>query len=90
MITIEEKLNFVRHNVDTESHICINKNICKECEHRVCTRACPAECFKYDGDEIEFSYEGCLECGTCRIACDMRAIDWNYPKGGFGVCFRFG
>ena len=37
---------------------------------------------------IVISFEACLECGTCRIACEF--IDWRNPKGGFGVCFRFG
>jgi ferredoxin like protein len=30
----------------------------------------------------------CLECGTCLLVCDKGALDWNYPKGGFGVRFR--
>ncbi|MEK6545549.1 MAG: ferredoxin family protein, partial [Nitrospinota bacterium] len=32
--------------------------------------------------------EGCLECGTCRIACEF--IEWRNPKGGYGVCYRYG
>jgi ferredoxin like protein len=36
-----------------------------------------------------FSHQTCLECGACRISCQNGALDWNYPKGGFGVCFRF-
>jgi len=89
MMTIEEKINLVRYNVDTEAHIHVNKSLCKECEHRACTRVCPAECYKYE-DELKFTYESCLECGACQLVCDKGAIDWGYPKGGFGVCFRFG
>jgi ferredoxin like protein len=31
-----------------------------------------------------------LECGTCRIACPHSALEWEYPRSGFGVQFRFG
>ncbi|WP_243678951.1 4Fe-4S dicluster domain-containing protein [Vulcanisaeta distributa] len=33
---------------------------------------------------------GCLECGTCRVVCPENNIEWNYPKSGFGVQYRFG
>jgi NAD-dependent dihydropyrimidine dehydrogenase PreA subunit len=41
-------------------------------------------------DEFTVSYEGCLECGTCMIACSEGAIDWRNPRGGFGVSLRYG
>ena len=35
--------------------------------------------------------DGCLECGTCRIICDEhRNVDWEYPRGGYGILFKFG
>ncbi|MDY6911458.1 MAG: ferredoxin family protein, partial [Chloroflexota bacterium] len=40
--------------------------------------------------EFVFSYDGCLECGACRISCAKGAVDWNYPRGGFGVSFEYG
>jgi ferredoxin like protein len=39
---------------------------------------------------VIFSFEGCLECGSCRMICDRGAIDWTLPRGGFGVCYEFG
>ena len=30
----------------------------------------------------------CLECGTCLIICEKGALDWKYPRGGFGVRYR--
>ena len=35
-------------------------------------------------------YAGCLECGTCLIACNEGALSWSYPKGDYGVQYRFG
>jgi ferredoxin like protein len=39
---------------------------------------------------VTFSYEGCLECGSCRISCPQGAIHWVYPRGGFGICYQYG
>ena len=89
-MTITEKLNLIRYNVDAEAHILVKKNICKECTHRACTRICPAKCYEWHAGELHFVYEGCLECGACQLVCDAGAIDWDYTRGGFGVCFRFG
>ena len=37
------------------------------------------------------SNTGCLECGTCRIICTTyRNVDWEYPRGGYGILFKFG
>lgn len=34
---------------------------------------------------------GCLECRTCRIVCDaFRNVDLDYPRGGFGILYKFG
>jgi len=37
---------------------------------------------------MDVVYETCLECGTCYVVCDKEAVDWNYPRGGYGVCYR--
>ena len=39
---------------------------------------------------VELTIDGCLECGTCRLACGIEVLDWNFPEGGTGVQFRFG
>jgi ferredoxin like protein len=53
---------------------------------------CPAGCYsENDKGQIEVSVDGCLECGTCRIVTAATGdIEWNYPRGGFGVLFKFG
>jgi len=39
---------------------------------------------------ISVSYEGCLECGSCRIGCPHLNIEWRFPTGGYGISHRFG
>jgi ferredoxin like protein len=54
-------------------------------------RICPAGCYsENEKTEVMLTIDGCLECGTCRLACGMDVLDWNYPEGGTGVQFRFG
>lgn len=88
MVIIQQKLDLVRFNVDKEPHIRINQEPCRTCDRRPCLYVCPAGLFTLSDGEILFSYEGCFECGACYIACPGGAIDWNYPRGGYGVCFR--
>jgi ferredoxin like protein len=35
--------------------------------------------------------DGCLECGTCRVICSEHTnVEWEYPRGGYGILFKFG
>ena len=90
MVSIEEKLAHNRYNVDCQSHIKVDTAKCKTCGHHSCTFMGPAPCYVLQGTcDIVFSDAGCLECGTCRITCDQGAIEWNYPRGGFGISYRY-
>jgi ferredoxin like protein len=77
---------------DQESHIIIHQEICKECELKPCLSICPAGLYSISEEtgEILIEYTGCLECGSCRVACPSGALEWNYPRGGFGVQYRYG
>ncbi len=88
--TIEEKLSVNKYDIDEEVHIRIHEDICKKCEKQPCVSICPAQCFKLKGDHITFSFEGCLECGSCRVVCEEGAIDWTLPRGGLGICYQYG
>ena len=90
IIDVDEKLRHVRFNVDREPHITIDKTKCETCPHRACTYCCPAELYEYGENGMEFSYEGCFECGTCYVVCDQCGLTWKYPKGNHGVAFRCG
>ena len=88
---IQQKLSLNVYKVDKEAHIKVDPKKCRKCKVKYCLVVCPAALYSLDekGD-IRFEYEGCLECGTCLISCRDCAIDWNYPKGGQGVQYRFG
>ena len=87
---IEDKLAVNKFDVDQDVHVRIKEGICGQCKEFVCLYACPAGCFKAVEDHITFSFEGCLECGSCRIVCDKEGIDWNLPRAGFGICYFYG
>jgi ferredoxin like protein len=90
--TIEDKLFLDRFNVDETSHLrIINGKICMEnCKEQPCLYICPANVYKLEYDRISVSYEGCLECGSCRIGCPHLNIDWRFPTGGYGIRHKFG
>jgi ferredoxin like protein len=88
--TLEEKMATVRFRVDDRPHITVDSAICLNCSLRACVYVCPANLFTpLDDGSILFNYEQCFECGTCYIACNEEgAIQWSYPRGGYGVTFR--
>jgi len=91
----EEKIILTAYNVDTKPHITLNEDICNSrCKIRFCTFICPAGCFVFDEDQnkVVFSFEGCLECGTCRIACDEKRLIGTTQKAdmeSFSVCRNY-
>ncbi|MDI7261888.1 MAG: 4Fe-4S dicluster domain-containing protein [Thermodesulfobacteriota bacterium] len=87
---VEEKLALNKFDVDKEVHITVNEEECRNCSMKPCIYACPADCFVLREDHITFSYEGCLECGSCQIVCTKGAINWTYPRGGFGIHYQYG
>jgi ferredoxin like protein len=87
---LEDKLGTLRYNFDKEPHIFVNSEICKTCKLKPCILACPAGCFKTEDGKLIFQYEDCIECGTCKKVCPKGAVDWNYPRGTFGVSFTYG
>ena len=95
MIKVEEKLFQNRYKVDAgKPHIrIVNSEICQvQCQAKPCTVCCPASCYTAEGDgQITLITDGCLECGTCRIICSEHLnVQWDYPRGGYGIQFKFG
>lgn len=94
-INISGKLGLVKFNPDDNSHLkVLDREICRvKCRQKFCTHSCPAQVYKWEPEEelITIAYEGCLECGTCRSGgCPYGNIEMHYPRGGFGVQYRFG
>src|SRR5687768_18225403 len=36
-------------------------------------RSCPAKCFEFQNGRMQFTYEDCVECGTCDIDAVLRS-----------------
>jgi ferredoxin like protein len=91
-MTIEDRVAKIRYVLDSQNpHIVINNTTCKTCSLKPCIYVCPVQNYKLDEEgRVIFSWEACVECGACRIVCEAGALTWNYPKGGFGICYRYG
>lgn len=90
---VEEKLFQNRYLVDAgRPHIRVAPHTSPSANLIAMTRLCPAGCYGLnDAGQVEVVPDGCFECGTCRVLCEPSGeIEWNYPRGGFGVLFKFG
>ena len=91
-MTIDDKLNKLKYNCDTVSHLNPNITLCKECKSKICVNVCPANVYEWDEENqtLIVNYENCLECGACKIICEKSCLKWEYPKTGKGVTFKYG
>src|SRR5262245_4242425 len=91
---IERKLALNNFNVDrARAHIrIIDRDVCLRCVRQKCLTCCQATCYApHDDGRVLFTYEGCVEYGTCRIVChEFNNIEWTSPRGGFGIQYRHG
>ena len=87
---VEEKIALNAIKNDRESHIGLDQEQCRGCKERICIAVCPGHLYSLNEEtgEMAVEYAGCLECGTCMIAC--AAISWEYPRGEYGVQYRYG
>jgi ferredoxin like protein len=89
-MNIEDLKQLTQFIIDEQAHITVNQDICKTCDARACVKACPANCYTFNEATklLSVVWENCLECGTCHVICDKGALDWSYPRGGYGVNYR--
>lgn len=90
---IEERLFMIRYKADDKSHLVIkNQETCANCDAKECNFFCPADVYQWQAGEslTSVAFENCIECGTCRLACPDHNIEWVYPKGGYGITYKFG
>ena len=94
-LTIEDRLYLTQRKIDTQNHIEVNqaefRKAMKESGGSRLLKVCPAEVYKQDENtgECLISFENCVECGTCQVACRSEA-KWDNPNPGFGITWRFG
>ena len=92
-LSLEQRLGLNKSELDKESHIAVDIDRCHICTTKVCLSVCPAEVYRLEDEKIVFNHENCIECGTCSIACKSGGkggINWNNPRGGFGIIYRYG
>jgi len=89
--SIEDKLFLVKYKPDKESHIQVDQEKFKADPLKAVLYICPAKVYELNEEtgECTVAFENCLECGTCYIAAG-EYVTWKYPRGGFGVQYRFG
>lgn len=92
LVNVDVKLGVNKFYVDEgHPHIVLKDDIDKQA-YLALVKACPAGLYKLrDDGSVQFDYAGCLECGTCRILCGDSILEkWEYPRGSFGVEYRYG
>ena len=91
-VNVDEFLALNKYEVDEgNAHIELVDDPSNE-EFLKLVRVCPAALYKInDEGKQTFDYAGCLECGTCRIACGTTIIKkWENPQPTMGVQYRYG
>lgn len=92
-VRVEDKLYQNRYLVDAgRPHIVVRPHAQPSPALLALVTACPARCYELNANgQVEITPDGCMECGTCRVIAEPSGdIEWNYPRGGFGVLFKFG
>ena len=92
-VRVEDKLFYNRYLVDAgRPHIKVRPHTAPSPALLSLLHACPARCYELNAKgQVEITADGCVECGTCRIIGEPSGdIEWNYPRGGYGVLFKFG
>ncbi len=91
-MTVLQKLGFDKYELDEgHPHITVHEEVCREkCPDLACLYVCPAAVYSQVNGVIVADWAGCVECGTCKVSCPTDALDWVYPRGGFGVVYREG
>lgn len=91
-VYVDDLLMTLKYFVDEQvAHLqIIDPEVCLNCE-QPCLYFCPVGAYQRQGDgHVALAFQSCVECGSCRLACPMKNVSWKYPRGGFGVSYKFG
>ncbi|WP_029006189.1 ferredoxin family protein [Azorhizobium doebereinerae] len=92
-VRVEDKLFYNRYLVDAgRAHIKVRPHTVPTAPLLSMLKLCPARCYEMnEAGQVEVTVDGCVECGTCRVVAEPSGdIEWTYPRGGYGVLFKFG
>ncbi len=92
-MSVDDRLGINKFTTDEEPFIEVDTALCKTCQLKPCLYICPARVYTLEGDDLVYNPEGCIELGACKVVCrelGRNAIKWSYPRGGYGIRFRFG
>lgn len=91
-MNVEDKIALCAIKHHEESHIQLDQDKCRDCETRVCVKACPGHLYSLEDESelMKVDHSGCLECGTCFVICPLRAVTWKRPEPGYGIRYRYG
>jgi len=74
-----------------QPHIRIKPGVEMDARLRKAVAVCPAGLYSVDEEgKVVLDIDGCLECGTCRIACGPELLEWYYPEAAIGFLFLCG
>ena len=91
-VNVDQYLSLDKFNVDESNAYIELVDDPSDAEFDKLIMVCPGGLDRRDEDgKKTFDYAGCLECGTCRIACgDTIVKKWENPQPTMGVEYRFG
>lgn len=92
-VFVDDILMSIKYYVDEkEAHLKIrDQEVCHQCVGKGCLYFCPVGAYRLQPNgDIQIAYQSCIECGSCRVMCEPNNVEWKYPRGGFGVAYKFG
>lgn len=90
-VNVKAKLGLDVFKESSNFHIAIRPGHEKDPALMRAVAVCPAGLYTPNGEgSVDITVDGCLECGTCLIACGSEVLSWHYPDGDAGVQYRFG
>ena len=92
-VFIDDIIMSLKYYIDEhEAHIrVISQEVCAQCKDKPCLTLCPVGAYRMQDDgKIQIAHQSCIECGSCRVMCPFNNLIWKYPRGGYGVAYKFG
>ena len=92
-VYIDDMLMSLKYYVDEhDAHLrIIDPQLCMDCADKACLYFCPVGVYRTDAaGGVQIAHQSCIECGSCRVMCPNNNVLWKFPRGGFGVAYKFG